>query len=82
MGPPVEGVAIGVAAALQFAAKVVEHRGRVSDEDVEDLREAGYEDGEIAEVIGHTALNIFSNYFNHVAQTVVDFPEVPVLAAA
>ena len=63
MGPPVEGVAIGVAAALQFAAKVVEHRGRVSDEDVEDLREAGYEDGEIAEVIGHTALNIFSNYF-------------------
>ena len=27
-------------------------------------------------IVAHIALNIFTNYFNHVAQTVVDFPKV------
>ena len=33
-------------------------------------------DAEIAEVVAHVAVNIFSNYFNHIAATEVDFPEV------
>lgn len=66
--------------ALRFARRVAENRGLVSDGDLERLRRAGYGDGEIAEIVAHVALNIFTNYFNHVAETEVDFPSVPKLA--
>jgi len=64
-----------VATALQFTQQLVQNQGQVSDEDVDKLRQAGYGDAEIAEIVGHVALNVFTNYFNTVAQTVVDFPK-------
>lgn len=67
--------------ALRFAQQIVTDRGLVADEDVERLRQAGYNDGAIAEIVGNVALNLFTNYFNHVAGTEVDFPAVPELAA-
>jgi AhpD family alkylhydroperoxidase len=67
-------------AALQFAHKVVSERGWVSDDDVQRVRQAGYNDGEIGEIVANVALNIFTNYFNHVAGTEVDFPVAPELA--
>ena len=70
-----------VDAALQFARTVLHQRGRVGDREVARLRRAGYGDGEIAEIVANVALNLFSNYFNHVAGTVVDFPEVRPLAS-
>ena len=63
-------------AALTFAKKVVEARGRVSDADVATLREAGYDDGEIVEIVMHIGLNLFTNYFNHIVDTEIDFPVV------
>lgn len=66
-------------AALHFARIVVAKRGRVSDQEVEAVKEAGYSEGEIAEIIGHVALNILTNYFNNIAQTEVDFPKVSLL---
>jgi uncharacterized peroxidase-related enzyme len=68
-------------AALEFAKKIVTERGHVTDEDVAGLRKNGFTDGDIAEIVANTALNIFTNYFNHVAGTVVDFPAAPKLAA-
>ena len=68
--------------ALDFARKVVQDRGVVGDADVERLRGAGYTDGEIAEIVANVALNLFTNYFNHVAGTEVDFPQAPALAAS
>lgn len=64
------------AAALQFAQAVVERRGDVRDQDLALVRAAGYSDGEIAEIIAHVALNVFTNYFNRAAQTDIDFPLV------
>ncbi len=63
-------------AILQFARKIVTERGRVSDDDVTSLRAAGVSDAEIVETVATVALNIFTNYFNHVAGTEIDFPEV------
>ncbi len=60
---------------IRFARKVVETRGRVSSADLDDVREAGYDDGVIAEVVAHVALNVFTNYFNEVAETDIDFPK-------
>jgi len=67
-------------AALKFARNVVETRGNVKDHDLQDLKAAGYSEGEIVEIVAHVGLNIFTNYFNHVAQTEIDFPEVSLSA--
>ena len=69
-------------AALRFARKLVNERGIVTDEDVQSAKEAGFDDGEIAEIVANVTLNIFTNYFNHVAGTEVDFPVAPELTAA
>ena len=69
-------------AALEFARIIVSDRGNVSDDDVQKVRQAGYTDGEVAEIVANVALNIFTNYFNHVAGTEVDFPAAPELTAA
>lgn len=65
-------------AGLQFAQALVVQRGQVSDQAIARLRAAGYSDGEIAEIVANVAVNIFTNYFNHVARTDVDFPKVGV----
>ncbi|WP_067461723.1 carboxymuconolactone decarboxylase family protein [Actinomadura macra] len=64
------------AAALRFARQIVRTRGFVSDEDLAAVRAAGFGDGEIGEIVGVVALNVFTNYFNSVAQTDLDFPAV------
>ena len=69
-------------AALKFAHQIVVKRGEVLDSEVQAVRAAGYNDGEITEIVSHVALNIFTNYFNHVAQTVVDFPKVSLAVAS
>lgn len=61
-------------AILKFASQLVESRGLVSDANVEAVKSAGVTDGEIAEVVANTALNLFTNYFNHVSELKVDFP--------
>jgi len=68
-------------ALLHFARKLVETRGQVSDGDVNAVRQAGFTDGEIAEAVANVALNIFTNYFNHVAATDIDFPKADALLA-
>ena len=67
-------------AAVKFSLKLVEKRGWADDADVEALRTAGYGDAEIAEITANVALNLFTNYFNHVADTKSDFPKAPDLA--
>lgn len=62
--------------ALTFSAKLVQSMGHPSDADVEALKEAGYSEGEILEITTVVAFNIFTNYFNHTADTDVDFPFV------
>lgn len=65
-----------VAGILAFARVIVEKRGSVDDADMSAIRNAGLGDSEIVEIIGHVALNIFTNYFNHIANTDIDFPVV------
>ena len=64
------------AAALAFALKLVEQRAQVTDTDVASLREAGFDEGQIVEIIAHVALNLFTNYINVALDVPVDFPKV------
>ena len=67
-------------AAVRFALAVVASRGGVGDAELERVRGAGFGDGEISEIVAHVALNALTNYLNRVAETELDFPEVPALA--
>ena len=68
-------------AAVQFAVQVARARGHVSDADVQAVRDAGYDDAQIVEIVQHVALNTWTNYLNSVAQTDIDFPVAQALAA-
>jgi len=70
------------AAALRFALKLVEDRGQVGDADVAALRAAGFDDGQVVEILAHVALNLFTNYMNVAFDVPVDFPAVKLRAAA
>lgn len=67
-------------AAIRFSQNVVEKRGNVGDADVKSLRDAGFNDQQIVEIVGVIALNMFTNYFNHIIGTDVDFPKAPALS--
>ena len=71
-------------AAVRFAAKIVRARGHVSAGDVEAVKAAGFNDGQVIEIVAHVALNTLTNYVNETVKTVVDFPAVapPAQAAA
>lgn len=69
-------------AALTFVHKIVDARGNVNDADMQAVRAAGYSDAEIVEIVAVTCLNIFTNYFNHIADTAVDFPLVSTASIA
>lgn len=65
-----------VQAILGFARSVVEKRGWLDDGELQALRAAGVSDEEVVEIIANIAANIFTNYFNHIAGTEIDFPVV------
>lgn len=64
------------AAALRFALQLVDARGQVSAGQVRALRDAGFDDAQVVEVIAHVALNLFTNYLNLALDVPVDFPAV------
>ena len=61
-------------AGLQFVDVLLQGRGLITNEDFARVKSQGWSDEEIGEIIAHVALNVFSNYFNHVAEPVLDFP--------
>lgn len=64
------------AAALSFALKTVSERAQVSTDDIAALREVGFTDEHIVEIMAHVALNLFTNYVNVAFDVPVDFPKV------
>ncbi len=69
------------AAAVRFAAKVAEMRGKVSDADIAAVKMAGFSEAQIVEIVGLVAENVLTNFLNNVAETDIDFPVVRARAA-
>ena len=69
-------------AAVRFAAAVTRARGHVSEDDLTAVRSAGYTDAQVVEIVQHVALNTWTNYFNEVFKTDIDFPVVEARKAA
>ena len=63
-------------AAVQFARKVIETRGKVGDSDLKSVRDAGYTDANIMEIVALVAMYSLTNFFNNVFDHDKDFPAV------
>lgn len=62
------------AAALRFARAVLASLGHVSDEEMAAVREAGFGDDAILEIVATVYVNVFTNAVNHVAETPPSHP--------
>ena len=67
---------------VKLAQRIVETRGNLAPADLSAARASGLEDADILEAIAVVAVNIFTNYTNHIAGTEVDFPPVAARRAA
>src|SRR5215475_6621959 len=63
-------------AAVQFARKVIETRGHVNDADMKAVRDAGYTEANIMEIVALVAMYALTNFFNNVFDPDKDFPAV------
>lgn len=61
-----------LAALSEFARKVVQKRGHMSRDDINDFRTAGFSKAQILEVLLAIATKTISNYMNHIAETPLD----------
>ena len=68
-------------AAVAFAKKVAEERGKVSDADLAAVKLVGFSEAQIVEIVVTVALNVLTNLVNNVALTPIDFPAVRAPAA-
>lgn len=64
-------------AALAFVVALIDGRGAVPAATKDALTRQGWSEEEIGEIVGHVALNVFSNYFKQVADPELDFPTAP-----
>lgn len=62
--------------AVRFAAKLVRTQGEIGVDDLSALKAAGYDDGQIVEIVLHVGLNILAGYVNKVGDTDIDFPTI------
>jgi uncharacterized peroxidase-related enzyme len=61
-------------AAIQFAKRLIETAGKISDEEFGAVRSAGWSDANIIEMIALTAQFLLTNFVNNAVQTPIDFP--------
>jgi AhpD family alkylhydroperoxidase len=66
-----------LAALLQVAREATGARGNVEDSTWEAALDDGWTAEELTELSTHVALNLFTNYFNHMVQTDLDIPAAP-----
>ncbi|MGE0559927.1 MAG: carboxymuconolactone decarboxylase family protein, partial [Burkholderiales bacterium] len=68
-----------LAALVKFVNHALQPKARVSDADLAAIRNAGFNDAQIAEIVQTISQTVFTNLFNRVHQTALDFPPAPAL---
>ncbi|MDE1170049.1 MAG: carboxymuconolactone decarboxylase family protein [Verrucomicrobium sp.] len=69
-------------ALIRMAREIVDRKGRVSDEAYQAYLDAGYTEAQVPEVLLAVVENLFTNYFNNLNGTAIDFPAAPALTHA
>jgi uncharacterized peroxidase-related enzyme len=70
------------AAAVKFARALAEHNGGVTTAEILEVRNAGFGDAEIVEIITHVGMNILTNILGRASRVEIDFPKVELKSAA
>lgn len=66
-----------LAALLTLVREAAAGTGHVSEVTWQSALDAGWTDTELTEASAHLAVNLFTNYFNHLVQTDLDVPPAP-----
>ncbi len=61
-------------ALIEFVVAVLDSQGFVSDDQIEEFRKAGFTDAAVIEVIAGLSVITFTNLYNHINETEIDFP--------
>lgn len=70
------------AAAVKFAKSLAEHSGEVTTAEILDVRNAGYSESDIVEIITHVGMNILTNILGKDSRVDIDFPKVELQLAS
>jgi uncharacterized peroxidase-related enzyme len=70
------------AAAVKFAKALAEHSGEVTTAELLEVRNVGYTESDIVEIITHVGLNVLSNIIGKASQVEIDFPKVELKLAS
>jgi len=70
------------AAAVKFARALVAHMGEVTTAELLEVRNAGYNEAQIVEIITHVGLNILTNILGKASRVGIDFPTVQLKLAS
>jgi uncharacterized peroxidase-related enzyme len=63
-------------ALIGFVRKLAQSSGSVTDEDFATIKTAGYSDAQLVEISLAFATTVFTNVFNRINDTAIDFPAV------
>ncbi|MCK9634968.1 MAG: hypothetical protein M0R41_01645 [Methylobacter tundripaludum] len=70
------------AVAVKFARALVEHKGEVTNAELQAMSDAGFSEADIVEVITHVGMNIMTNILGKASRVSIDFPKVALKQAA
>jgi uncharacterized peroxidase-related enzyme len=70
------------AAAVKFAVALAEHKGQVTTAEILEVRNAGYSESDIVEIITHVGMNLLTNIIGKASQIEIDFPKVDLKLAS
>lgn len=70
------------AAAVKFARALVEHNGEITTAELLEIRNAGYSESDIVEIITHVGMNVLTNILGKASRVEIDFPEIELKLAS
>ena len=70
------------AEAVKFAQSIARNNGEITNGELLAIRNAGYSEAEIVEIITHVGMNLLTNILGKASQVEIDFPKVELKPAA
>lgn len=68
--------------AVKFARALADNNGEVTTAELLEVRNAGYSDADIVEIITHVGMNILTNILGKASRVEIDFPKVELKKAS
>jgi uncharacterized peroxidase-related enzyme len=64
------------AVAVKFAKAVAKHKGDVTTSELLEVRNAGYTESDVVEIITHVGMNLLTNMLGKASRVDIDFPKI------